>query len=274
MGNPVACVLQLISLSFLIAIVVVSSRVYNLTEEEPFKGSDIITDTPYSTDQESLTDTTTNLLNQGDNYIKNYGKHCQCGEEIVNDFCSEEQIIAGCFDITLKNDKLFLINLYECSELIEYVNSKGSLSKAFELNFDMVHKMSLGILTINSIVLGTFALLLFSAVCAICGGDCIAALLVLCFPCIIIIVLFSGLANFVILIILMVNYYKGYTTGDLLDYYDCHDNIGKSVILLELDIEKLKSLDSNMTALVVLTFIGMVINCIASGLSKGEEEKS
>ena len=62
----------------------------------------------------------------------------------------------------------------------------------------MVHKMSLGILTINSIVLGTFALLLFSAVCAICGGDCIAALLVLCFPCIIIIVLFSGLANFVI----------------------------------------------------------------------------
>lgn len=158
--------------------------------------------------------------------------------------------------------------------MIAYVDSKGSLSKAFELNFDMVHKMSLGILTINSIVLGTFALLLFSAVCAICGGDCIAALLVLCFPCIIIIVLFSGLANFVILIILMVNYYKGYTTGDLLDYYDCHDNIGKSVILLELDIEKLKSLDSNMTALVVLTFIGMIINCIASGLSKGEEEKS
>ena len=65
MGNPAACVLQLISLGFLIAIVVVSSRVYNLTEEEPFKGSDFITDTPYSTDQESLTDTTTNFLDQG-----------------------------------------------------------------------------------------------------------------------------------------------------------------------------------------------------------------
>ena len=46
MGNPVVCILQLISLSFLIAIVVVSSRVYNLTEEESFKGSDIITDIP------------------------------------------------------------------------------------------------------------------------------------------------------------------------------------------------------------------------------------
>ena len=70
----------------------------------------------------------------------------------------------------------------------------------------------------------------------------------------------------------MVNYYKGYTTGDLLDYYDWHDHIGKSAIMLELDIERLKSLDSNMTALVTLTFIGMLINCIASGFSKEEEE--
>ncbi len=37
-------------------------------------------------------------------YNKDLEKYCQCGEEILNNICTEEQIISGCYDVS-KNGK-------------------------------------------------------------------------------------------------------------------------------------------------------------------------
>ena len=201
----------------------------------------------------------------------NYGKHCQCGEEIINDFCSEEQIIKGCFDISMNKDKLLLRNLGDC----DIVNDVSGFT-SFEFNFDMVHKMSLGILIVNAIVLGSLVFIMFVGF----GGAICGEVVAVCIPCLcsaIIALLFSGITNLVLLIILMVNYYKGYTNGDFIDYYECQNAIGKGVLDGYLtiggsDIETLKSIDSNMTAVVVLSFISIFLNCITSYTNKGEDK--
>lgn len=263
-SNPCACVLQFASLGILIAIVVLSSKVYNLTEKDPLL------------EAENINSNIGGNINLGHKYEKtNFGKHCQCGEEIVNDFCSEEQIIAGCFDVSLNKDKLSLRHLTMCDDANDYIaKNGGTINVAYKLNFDMVHKMSLGILIIHVAVLGSFVLILFSAIGVICCGECVAVLILPCIPIILIVILGSGIANLVLLIIMMVNYYQGYTTGDLIDYYnECVPANEKDSWKLLYKIDDLISLDKNMTALVVLIFIGMALNCLVSILSRDNKDK-
>ena len=69
----------------------------------------------------------------------------------------------------------------------------------------------------------------------------------------------------------MVNYYKGTTTGEFLDYYNtCLTDDEKKP--LESTFNELDSIDSTMTAFVVLNFIGMGLNCIASCLGFANKE--
>lgn len=259
-AGPCGGVVGLISLGFLIAIIVLSAKIYNATEKDPFA----VTDNSSGNHVFKLDE----ALKQEVNRKYNFGKHCQCGEEIINDFCSEEQIIKGCFDVSLNKDKLLLRNLGDC-DIVNEINNGGD----FELNFDMVHKMSLGLLIVNAIVLGSLVFIMFVAFGAALCGECVAV----CLPCMcsaIIALLFSGVTNLVLLIILMVNYYKGNTTGDLIDYYDCpgadKDAIDIVLAAANMKMEDLRNIDSNMTALVVLSFISIFLNCITSYTNKGE----
>ena len=67
----------------------------------------------------------------------------------------------------------------------------------------------------------------------------------------------------------MVNYYKGYTTGDFLDYYkDCMDDDEHTIF--EPINKKLKRLNSHFIAFVTLNFIEMALNLISFFLNKFE----
>lgn len=251
LASCISC-LSLISFAFLITLIVLSAQVYNLTETDPVLHPVELNIGKYLSNEEDL------------HFKYNYGKHCQCGEEIVNDFCSEEQILKGCFDISLNKDKLSLRRLYDCSELFKIVGSESDLSKVFELNFDIVHKMALGILIINVIVLGTIIFIIFVSI----GAACCPQLIVVCLPFLYILGFatgFSGLAYLILLIIMMVNYYQGKTTGDLIDYIECETNSDEKDFLKKMyKYDDLDSLDSKMTALVTISFINIVINCIVS----------
>lgn len=249
-GSCIGC-LSFVSFAFLITIIVLSAQIYNLTETDPVLH-------PFESNIAKY------LSNEEDLHFKyNYGKHCQCGEEIINDFCSEEQILKGCFDVSLNKDKLSLRRLYDCTELTKIVGEEDDLSKVFKLNFDMVHKMALGILIINVIVLASIIFIIFVSF----GVACCPEALVVCVPFLFIVgiaIALSGLVNLIILIIMMVNYYQGKTTGDLLDYIDCVKEPDKDIFKKMYKYDDLDSLDSKMTALVTISFINIVINCITS----------
>ena len=149
-------------------------------------------------------------------------KYCQCGEEILDNICTEEQIISGCFDISKNSDRLLLKNLEDtkCITLKNDIQTKGGYSKVFDIGFDMVHKMSLGILIVLCAVGAAVVLNVISKVLNFCCGEGAELIIAPCALCIMAVYTFNGLANFVLFIILIVNYYKGTTIGEFLDFYN------------------------------------------------------
>lgn len=78
------------------------------------------------------------------------------------------------------------------------------------------------------------------------------------------VVIGGGIADLVLLIIMMVNYYKGTTTGEFLDYYqDCLPDEYKNEDLKQV-YKNLDEIDYNMTVLVVMNFVGMFLNYVGS----------
>ena len=272
MANPAAGIIETICLGLFIAILVFNFRVYNNTGDNPLEKFDkdinntqIALNLFINEDQDSKPE---------NKIFQEYGKYCQCDEKILNNICSEEQIISGCFDVSKKSDKILLRHLGDdiCQDVNFLLQKKDNkFSKVFDLGFDMVHKMALGLLVIVIAVLCVIGLGLLTVICTACCGEGALAILVPFLPCIICVAAFSGIVNLVLFIILMVNYYKGRTTGDFLDYYNkCADDGQKQ--LLKTTFEELDSLDSNMTAFVVLNFIGMFFNIISSCLNIANKE--
>ena len=66
-------------------------------------------------------------------YIKDLEKYCQCGEEILNNICTEEQIISGCYDVSKNGKKTWLRNLEEknCTEIEKTMNNNKSHKNYF-----------------------------------------------------------------------------------------------------------------------------------------------
>ena len=63
-------------------------RIYNLTKVDPF---DIKLENPEM------------YFVSSNKTILKMDKQCKCGNEIVNDFCTEEQILSGCVDTLNQN---------------------------------------------------------------------------------------------------------------------------------------------------------------------------
>ncbi len=171
--------------------------------------------------------------------------------------------------------KTWLRNLEDinCTEIDNILYKKeNKYSEVFKLRFDVVNQMALGILIVYScIVLCTILVMIvsFSAMC--CGDSTLALLILPCIPYIIIIGLSSGCADFIMLIILMVNYYKGRTTGDFLDYYNtCLKEPEKNNITKV--FSTLDEIDYNMTIFVILNLIGFSINYVGSCFIKQKKD--
>ena len=271
--------LQTINLGISIAIIVLTVRIYNFTEDNITILETFDSNHYYTSTGKRETQPTPASLNEL--IIKNVfelGKYCQCGEEILENICTEEQIISGCYDVSKNKEKSLLRNLDDteiCSEKIQ-LGGNPDFHKHFDLGFNMVYKMALGILIIYIAVLGVTVLVLFAAFGTICCGECALAILLPFLPVIFIVALFSGITNLVLFIIMMVNYYKGNTTGEFLDYYnncmsdpkykDMHEDLKDT-------FEKLDDLDSNFTAFVVLNFIGIFVNWLSSCFNKKKEDQ-
>ena len=271
--------LQTINLGISIAIIVLTVRIYNFTEDnitilETFDSNHYYN---ASTGKRETQPTPASLNELIIKNVFELGKYCQCGEEILENICTEEQIISGCYDVSKNKEKSLLRNLDTeiCSENIQ-LGGNPDFHKHFDLGFNMVYKMALGILIIYIAVLGVTVLVLFAAFGTICCGECALAILLPFLPVIFIVALFSGITNLVLFIIMMVNYYKGNTTGEFLDYYhncmsdptykDMHEDLKDT-------FEKLDDLDSNFTAFVVLNFIGIFVNWLSSCFNKKKEDQ-
>ena len=69
---------------------------------------------------------------------------------------------------------------------------------------------------------------------------------------------------------MLVNFYKGRTAGEFLDFYEeCQHGYTKA---LQDAAEKIKTLRGQMTAFVVLNSIGIVFNYLGAFLNKKGEE--
>ena len=144
------------------------------------------------------------------------------------------------------------------SELKKY---NYHIDKVFDLKFNMVHKTSLGLLIIMCINIGISILVVIS-------------LLDISFiPSLEIIApadLFLGIIRLILLIILLVNYYKGNSTGEFLDFYEkCLDSDKKPYLMDAYN--RLDKLNSNFTIFVVLNILVIILNTII--ISKKDEDQ-
>ena len=147
-----------------------------------------------------------------------------CSIQILNNICTEEQIIKGCYDVTPNGQKNLLRSLIDnnfCTDIEnELIKQNNKFSKVFTLNYSSVNKMALGILIIYCCILGVIALLFFMLICVCVCQEKAACILLTCAPVILIVVICSGVADLVLFIIMLVNFYKGRTAGEFLDFYD------------------------------------------------------
>ena len=89
MSETLGSCIGLISLGVAIAVIVFTVRIYNDTKEA----------NPLNFFDKKLHPNTNPLSFDGppqDPVLNDLGKYCQCGEEILNNICSEEQRISGC----------------------------------------------------------------------------------------------------------------------------------------------------------------------------------
>ena len=268
-ANVCNCLFQVIQLGMSIAVVVLNVKIYKKTGENPLEIYD--TNEFNTTNIEGIADYLERV-----NYLSTLSsfKHCQCGEKIWNNICTEEQIISGCFDVSKNSDRL-LRNLvgFNCKDLDSKIVSQGGYSKVFDLGFNTVHKVALGILILLIANLVSVALSVLLALGSICFGENVLRLIAPFAVCIVPVVSLSGLVNFILFIILLVNYYKGTTTGEFLDYWNICLNETERQYLKD-PYDKLHSLHSVMTAFVVLNFIPLGLSFIGFCLGCCNKEKN
>ena len=256
-------ILLIIDISMSVIMIFLLVRIHTWTKENPLER--------YDNDNINNQPTNTPIINlkKDDNRIKG----CKCGDKIMKTICKEEQIVSGCEDISLNLKQYFLRHLdYNCKDFEEQIKkNNGEIHKVFHLKFKKVHSMSLGILVLYCIIFGVMILTFLSTLALICCEDCAKVLLIPLAFILIIISSFSGIVNLILFIIMMVNYYKGYSTGDFLDYYDdCMDNNNRNEF--NHIYKKLDRLNKYFTTFVCLNFISMFFSCVSSFLRKKNKD--
>ena len=264
--SPLAGSASCISLAITIAILVLTVKIFNYTSENPLdiklkegESWDIFFDTEI----------------QAESSV--FKKQCKCGEEIVNDFCNEEQKLSGCVDITanpLKNNKQFLRYLgMEQSQCENYISrikelkNVDTLNSVFTLNFDTIHKMALGLLIL--VIIGfAIIILLFIAGCgSLCLGDCAYLCIAPCLPCFILFILFGNLVNLILFIILSVNYFKG-DTSTYVDFLECSHV--KEGVFNDHFGEGIQDLKGVFIPYFILNIIYLVASCCSGAANKSD----
>lgn len=195
------------------------------------------------------------------------GKQCKCGDDILNDFCTEEQILSGCKDISpnvLSTQNHFLSYAMEASKCTEYKNNfmqKEYVNQVFDINASTIHNMATGIIVLY---VATFCVLIMFFLAPIC----IYLIAILAIP-IICIALFGSLVIMILFIIMCVNFFNG-ATNDYIDFLEC-SGVNKSKFQEKFyNVEELKT---NFIAFMTLNIIYVCINCITNAFSSQKQEE-
>ena len=228
-------VISIINLGINIAIIVILIRIYKWTDENPLEEFD------------------------RKNYMTN--------EPTINisDELTNENIISDSIDISSDSGKNLLRRLnVDCNGLNDqFKTNGGKMHRVFDLGFDKVHKMALGILIIYCIILGIIVLTILISLIAKCCIWIVVCLIPL-IPIIVLTSLFSRIIILILFIIMLVHFYKGYTTGEFLDYYkNCMEReLQYDFISIYDDLNKLHKY---VTALIILIslelFFSLIISC-------------
>jgi len=129
--------------------------------------------------------------------------------DVLTDILTESQIASDFENDSsglLKNSLRHLST--DCNELNEKVsNNGGEMHQTFDLGFDMVHKMALGILILYIIYLASILLTILSSFATLCCGKCALVCLVPSLTIVFLASLFSGIISLILFIIMLVNYY-------------------------------------------------------------------
>ena len=250
------CTVQIINILVAATAISLVALVYNGTKDNPLENLEdkIHSQTPKSS---LKTSPSFQLLNEEE-------KYCQCGEEILNNICTEEQIISGCYDISKYKEKSLLRNLedeYQCDEINAHLNAGEKMNVVFDIGYGQVHKMALGILICMGVILGLDIILSLVNSCSDGSGNSCVKTCSSCNSCISAV---GGLAEFVLVIILLVNFYKGRTTGEFLDYHDyCTiPSSYKDNFYFNEAYDKMKKVYTYMTALIIMNFASFGLTCV------------
>ena len=251
----------------LIFIIVYTRKIYDNTKKDPLK----------------------KLLNDNrDIYFKNtseifthYEKQCICGDEVLNNFCTEEQILSGCHDKSLneqQNTNLFLRFLMSDSKCKEYENKIRnyeikSLSEIFDINADKINNMALGILVLTAVTMGIAFILSIFPCFFWKNEDKFEFVSNLAKIIIVILSIISFIINLILFIILCVQYNKG-DTSEYVSFLKCKNVEKKSFKEFD-DAEDLKSNYKSFLIVNIIYYALSAIYIICSCLmiaSKAEED--
>ena len=89
----------------------------------------------------------------------------------MDNICTEEQIVSGCYDVTKNNKRTISRYLEEnCDTIGENIKNKDGFSKVFDLNYGTVYMMAFGIFILLYILISSVILNILSCCCQDVGG--------------------------------------------------------------------------------------------------------
>ena len=245
------CVVQIIYILIVAAFIALVSLVYSTTSNNPLEQLD--------KDYPNLINRTLLEENPPFQLYNDEEKYCQCGDKILGNICTEEQIITGCYDTSKYKENALIRNLddYHCQDLYNKLISTRKFAEVFDIGYGTVHKMALGILICECVF---EAVNIIVSLLSYCSQKTVKACNTV-FTCI---VELAGIANFVLVIILLVNFYKGRTTGEFLDYHDyCTiPKLYKDNSYFNEAYDKMKKVYTYMTALIIMNFASFGLTCV------------
>ena len=171
-----------------------------------------------------------------------------------------------------KNIKIYLRYLKDnCDEFNYKINETNyEIDKAFNLRFGIIHKTSLGILIVCCLSFGAIILIIISGLIGYFCPKKYYFILAPLFVIIILITTFSDITNFILFIIMIINYYKGYATLDFLKFYEkCLDDDKKPP--LKNIYNRLDQLNKNFIAFWILNIIAIISDIISSYCNKKDQ---
>ena len=190
-------------------------------------------------------------------------KQCKCGQNILNDFCTEEQILSGCTDISfsekINNQKFlrFLMSEKDCLEIKDnIINNNKTLNQIFDTKIKTIHNISIGLLVVAVVNLCPLLIILstvdLNGLCDFCFICCIPFLpIILCSIC------FSLIVDLILFIIITVDYFQG-DTKRYNDFLNC-SFVSKDGFDKYKDLEKLKT---DFIVFMIINILYMIFNSL------------